>query len=86
MKRVALVCLSLIMLLSVGTALSLAQSPMGGSAPTGPVQAPPVSKVHQQANYGYVPPPPILHTWPGGYRVIIHEMTNSLIDHILGKY
>ncbi len=86
MKRVVVVCLTLIVALSVGAAVSLAQSPMPGPAAAGPVQAPPVSKVHPKAAYGYVPPPPILHTWPGGYKVIIHEMTNTLIDHILGKY
>jgi hypothetical protein len=40
----------------------------------------------QQLYYGYVPPPPIRHTWPGGYRVILHEMTNTLMDHITGHY
>ncbi len=35
---------------------------------------------------GYVPPPPIRHTWPGGYKVIFHEMMNTLMDHIVGQY
>ncbi len=40
----------------------------------------------QQLYYGYVPAPPIRHTWPGGYRVILHEMVNTLMDHITGHY
>lgn len=40
----------------------------------------------QQLYYGYVPAPPIRHTWPGGYRVILHEMMNTLMDHITGHY
>jgi hypothetical protein len=36
--------------------------------------------------YGYVPPPPIRHTWPGGYKVIFHELTNTLMEHITGRY
>ena len=40
----------------------------------------------QQPFYGYVPPPPIRHTWPGGYKVIFHEMMNTLMDHIIGQY
>lgn len=86
MKRVMMVCLTVVLALSVGVAACLAQNPPAGPAAGKAVQAPPASKVHPQVHYGYVPPPPILHTWPGGYRVIIHEMTNSLIDHILGKY
>ncbi len=39
-----------------------------------------------QVFYGYVPPAPVRHTWPGGYKVIFHEMVNSLIYHILGRY
>ncbi len=40
----------------------------------------------QQLFSGYVPPPPIRHTWPGGYKVIFHEMMNTLMDHIVGQY
>ncbi|MGC8602764.1 MAG: hypothetical protein ACP5VS_03645 [Desulfomonilaceae bacterium] len=39
----------------------------------------------QQFN-GYVPPPPVRDTWPGGYKVIFHEMMNTLMDHIVGQY
>jgi hypothetical protein len=55
-------------------------------ATNGQVQGPPPSKVQQKMFYGYVPPPPIRHTWPGGYRVIFHELTNTLMEHILGQY
>lgn len=40
----------------------------------------------QKPFYGYVPPPPIRHTWPGGYKVIFHEMMNTLMEHIIGQY
>lgn len=36
--------------------------------------------------YGYVPPPPIRHTWPGGYKVIFHELLDTLAEHMLGRY
>ena len=49
-------------------------------------KAPPRKVVRQKMFYGYVPPAPIRHTWPGGYRAIISEMTNTLVDHILGHY
>ncbi len=39
-----------------------------------------------QPFYGYVPPPPIRHTWPGGYKVIFHELLNTLSEHMLGQY
>ena len=41
---------------------------------------------HPPKFYGYVPPPPIQHTWPGGYRVIFHEMMNTFVEHMLGRY
>lgn len=47
---------------------------------------PALSRHQQQLYYGYVPPPPIRHTWPGGYRVILHEMMNNLMEHITGHY
>ncbi len=39
-----------------------------------------------QPFYGYVPPPPIRHTWPGGYKVIFHELVDTLAEHMLGQY
>jgi hypothetical protein len=47
---------------------------------------PPVAKNQPPLFYGYVPPPPIRHTWPGGYRVIFHEMLNTFVEHMLGRY
>ena len=44
------------------------------------------SEQQVQPFYGYVPPAPIRHTWPGGYKVIIHEIMNTLVDHVLGRY
>jgi hypothetical protein len=49
----------------------------------------PASKVSPgmpQRFYGYVPPPPVMDTWPGGYRVIFHELFNLLTEHMLGQY
>jgi hypothetical protein len=34
----------------------------------------------------YVPPPPIRHSWPGGYRVLLHEVVNTFMDHVVGRY
>jgi hypothetical protein len=50
--------------------------------------SPPLSQgeIRQRMFYGYVPPAPIHHTWPGGYRVIFHELMNTLSEHILGQY
>ncbi len=39
-----------------------------------------------QRFYGYVPPPPIRHTWPGGYRVIRYELSGTMSNHIAGHY
>jgi len=44
------------------------------------------AEAQQRLFYGYVPPPPIQHTWPGGYRVIMHELFTTLTEHILGWY
>jgi hypothetical protein len=77
-------------------ALLIAVTCFGGTVvaenfPTGPsavkqYQAPRGKVQQQKLFYGYVPPPPIRHTWPGGYRAIINEMTNTLMEHILGFY
>jgi len=49
-------------------------------------QSPAVSPSQQKMFYGYVPPPPIRQTWPGGYRVIFHELINTLMEHCAGWY
>lgn len=71
-----------------GTSVSTLHADNFPAAPaqSGPSQGPPVSNVQQKMFYGYVPPPPIRHTWPGGYKVIFHELTNTLMEHILGRY
>jgi hypothetical protein len=46
----------------------------------------PHSAVQERFFYGYVPPPPIRHTWPGGYKVLFHEVMNTLMDHVIGRY
>jgi hypothetical protein len=46
----------------------------------------PPQKGAPQPFYGYVPPPPIRHTWPGGYKALFLELGNTLSEHILGKY
>jgi hypothetical protein len=83
---VAAIMMSLVFACGVGLA---ADEPMGNlekkqirpesTAPAAPAQQP-------QVFYGYVPPAPIRHTWPGGYKVIFHDMVNTLTNHILGRY
>lgn len=86
MKYVSLICVMVaLLLLVVGSAQAAQNFPTQGTtmkpAPAlGPTAAQP------RLYYGYVPPPPIRHTWPGGYRVIFHEMSNTLAEHLLGQY
>jgi len=52
-------------------------------------QQPPVQRMMQNQEKmveAYVPPPPIRHSWPGGYRVLLHEIMNTLMDHMTGHY
>lgn len=66
----------------IGSALAgdvPAQSAGAMVGPAGPGQPPPLY-------YGYVAPPPIRHTWPGGYKVIFHDLVNTLMEHIIGQY
>lgn len=86
MKRLAF--LSLSMLIAFGLLISSAHS---GSFPAHkpgivPLKGYPAAKAKPRRFYGYVPPPPIRHTWPGGYRVIMQEMNNTFIEHMLGQY
>ncbi len=73
-----------ILVLLVGAAYS-ADFPAPGDKTSGLVGAI-QPKGDQRIFSGYVPPPPIRHTWPGGYKVIFHEMMNTLMDHIVGQY
>ncbi|MBI4962908.1 MAG: hypothetical protein HY913_06515 [Desulfomonile tiedjei] len=75
----------------VAAALLVSGAAADNSFPSAPATAgqppnPALSKAQQQIFYGYVPPPPIRHTWPGGYRAIIHEMFNNLMEHMTGHY
>jgi hypothetical protein len=79
-------CFSLIFLIVICFAGMSASTLSADNFPAAPAQGPPPSKVQQKMFYGYVPPPPIRHTWPGGYRVIFHELTNTLMEHITGQY
>jgi len=82
-----------VMVLTVG---AFAPAPASDPPQAQPTFGQPGGKSHAPAQssaagqpqrfYGYVPPPPILHTWPGGYRVIRHELSNTLADHIGGHY
>ncbi|MFC1834595.1 hypothetical protein ACFL2Q_07660 [Thermodesulfobacteriota bacterium] len=71
----------------------LASASVAQDFPAQPRQAPSVQQVNPRSAqqkpvrfYGYVPPPPLRHTWPGGYRVIMHELMQTMAEHILGQY
>jgi len=86
MKRVTIIWLAIFAAYSLLAGMALADN--FPAAPLQP-QAPPAAqhaKQQPELFYGYVPPAPIRHTWPGGYRVIILEMTNTFIEHLLGRY
>ena len=87
MKRLILMSLAVMVAAALLVSLAVADNSFP-SAPASAGQAgqPAVSKAQQQLYYGYVPPAPILHTWPGGYRAIIHEMINNLMEHMTGHY
>ncbi|MEW6351742.1 MAG: hypothetical protein AB1646_22060 [Thermodesulfobacteriota bacterium] len=70
-----------------GAGFAFAEEPLSNleSKQVRPAPATPPSG-QPQPFYGYVPPAPVRHTWPGGYKVIFHEMMNSLVSHILGRY
>jgi hypothetical protein len=86
MRCLSLIFLTIICFVGMSASCLSADSFPTAQAQSGPAQAPPLSKVQQKMFYGYVPPPPIRHTWPGGYKVIFHELTNTLMEHILGQY
>jgi len=85
MKRL-LVILSAVMMIGFAwiSVVSAQNFPTTSAPAAGPRQG--SASVQQQMVYGYVPPPPIRHTWPGGYKVIFHEMLNTLSQHMLGHY
>lgn len=86
MKRVAMIVFVALISLALLAPVACAE-PFPNS--TSRIQhAPRLTKaqIQQRIYYGYVPPAPIRHTWPGGYRNIFAELTNTLMDHILGQY
>lgn len=84
MKRICLIIFIGIVLLLMAPYASSENFPAFGSSHQPQTVAP--SQAQQKLFYGYVPPTPILHTWPGGYRVIFNEMLNTLAEHLLGQY
>jgi hypothetical protein len=79
----------LALVLSMATATVLAGAAEGipqyqpqGEQRSAPAAAPDREKMVE----AYLPPPPIRHTWPGGYRVLLHELVNTLMDHMTGHY
>ncbi|MDQ7785299.1 MAG: hypothetical protein RDU20_20610 [Desulfomonilaceae bacterium] len=86
MKRVTKIFLAVIVGLALVVPTAYAENfPNAASAPPdGPRLS--QEQARQQMYYGYVPPAPIRHTWPGGYRNILHELFNTLSEHMLGQY
>jgi hypothetical protein len=83
MKRIALICILLI------ACFCVPYFSWGENFPAVRSDTPPPAKVappQPRIFYGYVPPPPIRHTWPGGYRVIFSELMNTFVEHMLGQY
>ncbi len=83
MKRFSLILL-LVAAISLVPALLWASDNFPNPGANRPPQGP--SAAQQKLYYGYIPPAPIRHTWPGGYKVIFHELSNTLAEHILGQY
>ncbi len=88
MKLVALIVCTILLVTSVSVVASYAANDFPSPPPTSQMatRAPAQPAGHPQLFSGYVPPPPIRHTWPGGYRVIFHEIMNTLAEHLLGQY
>jgi hypothetical protein len=86
MKHSATIGVCLLVAGLVLSSVCFAQNFPGPPSQSGPAQGPAGQSVQQQIYYGYVPPPPIRHTWPGGYRTIFHELIQTLANHITGHY
>lgn len=85
-RPILLTIFALLAALTLLISVSDAGSPPGGQPQVGPPYVSGPGKVRPQRFYGYVPPPPVRQTWPGGYKVIFHELSNTLSEHILGQY
>lgn len=84
MNKLSIAFLIVMLALFFGTPASMAEDfPAQSSQERQPQQR---FGTEPQVFQGYVPPPPIRHTWPGGYKVIFHEMMNTLMEHITGQY
>lgn len=84
MKRLSIiVCVVMVMASGIST-VSAENYPATNAPAAGPRQT--AGTPGEQMIYGYVPPPPIRHTWPGGYKVLFHELLNTLSQHMLGHY
>ena len=85
MKRLVIIVCLVMIIASWISAVSADNFPAKNAPAAGPRQ-PVATSSQQQMIYGYVPPPPIRETWPGGYKVIFHELFNTLSQHMLGHY
>lgn len=87
MSRKLLACLVVFLCVVVYASLCAADNFPAPAAPraSSAVKAPGPEGAPQRF-YGYVPPPPIRDTWPGGYKVIFHELREMLLNHIQGYY
>lgn len=84
MKRLLIIVCLVMVIASWISAVSADNFPATNAPAAGPRAE--AASVEQQMIYGYVPPPPIRHTWPGGYKVIFHELFNTLSQFLLGHY
>lgn len=85
LNRFLIICLATCMVGFCVVGLSLAQDIPGNQNAPRQAQSSPQAPSNEPF-YGYVPPPPIRHTWPGGYKVIFHELIDTLTEHMLGRY
>jgi hypothetical protein len=85
--RIVLVIAAMVLTLSLsGVPLSYSGDLPAGQPAVTRVPASTPAPGMPQRFYGYVPPPPIRDTWPGGYRVIFHELFTILSEHMVGRY
>jgi hypothetical protein len=87
MRRVALVICTVLVVASLAVVTATAANNFPSQpAPAAVPLKPGAAAGQPQPFYGYVPPAPVRHTWPGGYRVIFHELMNTFTEHMLGQY
>ncbi len=84
MKRLLIIVCLVMVIASWISAVSAENFPATNAPAAGPRQE--AASVERQMIYRYVPPPPIRHTWPGGYKVIFHELINTFSQFLLGHY